>query len=143
MAQALRRADLSPDQIDYVNAHASSTRLNDSCETLAIREVMGARAYEIPVSGTKAYYAHPLGASGAIEAAICCLILTRGWIPPTLNLEESEQDCDLDYVPLEGRCGEPGAILSNSFGFGGINASLVFARADSANGNGSGLLPPV
>jgi len=101
---------------------------------------MGARAYEIPVSGTKPYYAHALGASGAIEAAICCLILTRGWIPPTLNLEEPEQDCDLDYVPLTGRCGEPGAILSNSFGFGGINASLVFARADLARGNGSGLL---
>lgn len=140
MAQALHRADLSPNQIDYINAHASSTKLNDASETLAIRNVMGARAYEIPVSGTKAYYAHALGASGAIEAAICCLILTRGWIPPTLNLEEPEQDCDLDYVPLTGRCGEPGAILSNSFGFGGINASLVFARADLARGNGSGLL---
>ena len=134
---------MSPDQIDYINAHASSTKLNDSSETLAIRDVMGERAYDIPVSGTKAYYGHALGASGAIEGAICCLILTRGWIPPTLNLEEPDQGCDLDHVPLTGRCAEPRAILSNSFGFGGINASLVFARADSGDGNGSGQPRPV
>ncbi len=137
MAQALRSANLSPDQVGYVNAHASSTPLNDSCETRAIREVLGEHAYAVPVSGTKAYYGHALGASGAIEAAICCLVLTRGWIPPTLNLEQPEDGCDLDYVPNTGRPGRPDAILSNSFGFGGINASLVFARIGASNGNGS------
>ncbi len=127
MREALRQADLAPDQIDYINAHGSSTSLNDASETLAIRKAFGARADGIPVSGTKAYHAHALGASGAIEAAICCLTLTRGWIPPTLNLETPGDACDLDYVPNRGRPERPSAVLSNSFGFGGINASLVFA----------------
>ena len=139
MAEALRRANVTPEQIGYVNAHASSTPLNDKCETLAIRAVLGDVADRIPVSGTKAYYAHALGASGAIEAAICCLVLTRGWIPPTLNLEEPEDACDLDYVRHTGRMGTPDAILSNSFGFGGINASLVFVRPGLERGNGRAL----
>ena len=128
MTQALNRAGLSPAQIDYVNAHASSTPLNDSSETVAIRTALGERAYEIPVSGTKPYHGHALGASGAIEAAICCLVMTRGWIPPTLNLDEPGDGCDLDYVANEGRPGKPKAVMSNSFGFGGINASLVLSR---------------
>lgn len=128
MTQALNRAGLSPAQIDYVNAHASSTALNDSSETVAIRTALGERAYEIPVSGTKPYHGHALGASGAIEAAICCLVMTRGWIPPTLNLDEPGDGCDLDYVANEGRPGKPKAVMSNSLGFGGINASLVLSR---------------
>ncbi len=128
MTQALSQAGLSPAQIDYVNAHASSTALNDSSETAAIRTALGDRAYEIPVSGTKPYHGHALGASGAIEAAICCLVMTRGWIPPTLNLDEPGDGCDLDYVAKEGRPGKPKAVMSNSLGFGGINASLVLSR---------------
>lgn len=128
MTIALRRGGMAPDAIDYINAHGSSTPLNDSSETLAIRKVFGEHAYRIPVSGTKAYHAHALGASGAIEAAICCLVLLRQWIPPTLNLEAPEDACDLDYVPRHGRPGCPQAILSNSFGFGGINASLVLGK---------------
>jgi 3-oxoacyl-[acyl-carrier-protein] synthase II len=125
MSVALRSAGMSPSEIDYVNAHGSSTPLNDSTETLAIRKVLGQRAHEIPVSGTKPYYGHALGASGAIEAAICALVLQRGWIPPTLNLDEPGDACNLDYVPNEGRSLATRAVMSNSFGFGGINASLV------------------
>ncbi len=134
MTQALNRAGLSPAQIDYVNAHASSTVLNDSSETVAIRTALGERAYEIPVSGTKPYHGHALGASGAIEAAICCLVMTRGWIPPTLNLDEPGDGCDLDYVVDEGRPGKPKAVMSNSLGFGGINASLVLSRLGFESG---------
>ena len=139
MTQALNRAGLSPAQIDYVNAHASSTALNDSSETVAIRTALGERAYEIPVSGTKPYHGHALGASGAIEAAICCLVMTRGWIPPTLNLDEPGEGCDLDYVANEGRPGKPKAVMSNSLGFGGINASLVLSRLGFESEEGLGV----
>jgi 3-oxoacyl-[acyl-carrier-protein] synthase II len=127
MRQAMEMAGVGAEAIDYVNAHASSTPLNDSTETLAIRTVLGERAYRIPVSGTKAYYGHALGASGAIEAAITALALHRGWIPPTLNLECAGSDCDLDYVPGTGRSAPLRTAISNSFGFGGINASLVLS----------------
>lgn len=139
MTQALNRAGLSPAQIDYVNAHASSTALNDSSETVAIRTALGERAYEIPVSGTKPYHGHALGASGAIEAAICCLVMTRGWIPPTLNLDEPGEGCDLDYVANEGRPGKPKVVMSNSLGFGGINASLVLSRLGFESEEGPGV----
>jgi len=129
MRGALAEAELAPDQIDYVNAHASSTPLNDSAETLAIKEVFGDRAPHIPVSGTKPMHGHALGATGAIEAAICMLTLRHGYIPPTLNLEDADPACDLDYVPGNGREASPRYVLSNSFGFGGINASLVFGRS--------------
>ena len=127
MRQALDGAQMGPADIDYVNAHASSTPLNDSTETLAIRAVLGERAYDIPVSGTKAYYGHALGASGAIEAAITALALHRGWVPPTLNLERAGDGCDLDYVLGEGRPQRLRSAITNSFGFGGINASLVLS----------------
>lgn len=125
---ALEEAKLCPDEIEYINAHGSSTPLNDRTETLAIKNVFGDYAYTLPVSGTKAYYAHPLGASGAIEAAICSLVFEKDYIPPTLNLHEPDPECDLDYVPLKGRPREVRTILSNSFGFGGINACLVIAK---------------
>ncbi|MBI4539785.1 MAG: beta-ketoacyl-ACP synthase II [Gemmatimonadetes bacterium] len=127
MAGALRSAGMAPGEIDYINAHGSSTPLNDSTESLAIRSVFGGRADHIPVSGTKPYYAHALGASGAIEAALCALAIERGWIPPTLNLENPGEGCDLDYVVGNGRDTRPRAALTNSFGFGGINASLVLS----------------
>src|SRR5262249_850903 len=118
-----------PEQVDYVNAHGSSTPLNDTTETLAIKQALGAEnARRIPISATKAMYAHALGASGAIEAALCCLAMQRGWIPPTINLFIPDPECDLDYVPNVGRAADLDVVLSNSFGFGGINAALVLRR---------------
>src|SRR4051794_13313196 len=123
--EALADAHLAPEQIDYINAHASSTQLNDTAETLAIKEVFGERADEIPISGTKAFTGHPLGATGAIEAALCALAMEHGWIPPTLNREHPDPACDLDVVPQLGRPAHLQYVLSNSFGFGGINACVV------------------
>jgi 3-oxoacyl-[acyl-carrier-protein] synthase II len=129
MRLALADGDVSAGEIEYVNAHGSSTPLNDSTETLAIKQVFGAHAYRLAVSGTKGYYGHALGASGAIETAICALSLARGWLPPTLNLSQPDPACDLDCLPRDGRPARPRAILTNSFGFGGINATLVLRRA--------------
>ncbi|HWY40299.1 MAG TPA: beta-ketoacyl-ACP synthase II [Chthoniobacterales bacterium] len=128
MRDALMDAEMRPEQIDYVNAHASSTQLNDSAETMSIKEVFGDRAYKIPVSGTKGYHAHPLGATGAIEAALCALALDRQWVPPTINYQNSDPACDLDVVPNHGRAAELNCVMSNSFGFGGINASIVLGK---------------
>src|SRR5256885_3051338 len=128
MRDALADARVTPEQIDYVNAHASSTQLNDSAETMSIKEVLGEHAKKIPVSGTKGYHAHPLGATGAIEAALCALALDRQWIPPTINYQNPDSACDLDVVPNHGRAAQLGYIMSNSFGFGGINACIVMGR---------------
>jgi 3-oxoacyl-[acyl-carrier-protein] synthase II len=125
MATALRTARVHPDTVDLVSPHGSSTPLNDAIETRALKLVLGERARAIPISASKPYHAHALGASGAIEAAICALAMTHAWVPPTLNLDRSDDDCDLDYVPNHGRYLRPATALSNSFGFGGINASLV------------------
>lgn len=130
MRNAMADAGVDAQQIDYVNAHGSSTPLNDSTESLAIRSVLGDHAYGIPVSGTKPYYGHALGASGAIETAVCCMTLDEGWVPPTLNFEEPGDGCDLDYVTDGGRSRRVDTLITNSFGFGGINASLVLARWD-------------
>jgi len=129
MRAALASAGVRPDAVDFISPHGSSTPLNDSTETLAIKQVFGEHAYRIPISGTKPYHAHALGASGAIEVAIGCLAMERGWIPPTLNLEQPDDDCDLDYVPEHGRAFRPRVVLSNSFGFGGINACVVLRSA--------------
>lgn len=128
MRVALQDAHVDAGEIGYVNAHGSSTPLNDPTETLAVKLVLGDHAYRVPVSGTKGYYGHALGASGAIEAAICALALHRRWLPPTVNLASPDPACDLDYVAGTGRAAEPETIISNSFGFGGINASLVMRR---------------
>jgi 3-oxoacyl-[acyl-carrier-protein] synthase II len=128
MQLALRDANLVPADIGYINAHGSSTPLNDPTETASIKQVFGDHAYRLALSGTKGYYGHALGASGAIEAAICALSLRNGWLPPTVNLETPDPACDLDYIRGEGREARPEFALSNSFGFGGINASLVFRR---------------
>ncbi|MDF2773562.1 MAG: 3-oxoacyl-[acyl-carrier-protein] synthase 2 [Geminicoccaceae bacterium] len=127
---ALRDGAVSAGEIGYVNAHGSSTPLNDPTETLAIKRVFGDHAYRIPVSSTKGYYGHALGASGAIEAAICALALRNRWVPPTVNLRTPDDACDLDHVPATGREAQFEYVLSNSFGFGGINAALVM-RSDN------------
>jgi 3-oxoacyl-[acyl-carrier-protein] synthase II len=125
---ALADAGLPPSDIEYINAHGSSTPLNDKTETLAIKQVFGASAHRLPISSTKGLYGHPLGASGAIEAAISALSLTHDYLPPTLNYDTPDPECDLDYVPNTGRQAHVEYILSNSFGFGGINACLVLGR---------------
>ena len=130
MRNALTDAGIAPTEIGYVNAHGSSTPLNDPTETRAIRTVFGDHAPKLQVSSTKGYYGHALGASGAMEAAICALSLDAGWLPPTLNLEDPDEGCDLDYIPGTGRNASVDYVLSNSFGFGGINAALVMKRAD-------------
>ena len=129
MRLALHDAALQPTEIGYINAHGSSTPLNDTSETLAIKQVFAEHAHRIPVSGTKGYYGHALGASGAFEAAICAMALAEEWIPPTVNLDDADPACDLDYVAGSGRAERVEHLLSNSFGFGGINAALVMRRA--------------
>ncbi len=130
MRRALDDGHVAPTEIAYVNAHGSSTPLNDPTETLALKNVFGDHAPRLQVSSTKGYYGHALGASGAFEAAICALALERRWLPPTVNLESPDESCDLDYIPNDGRSVDVEYALSNSFGFGGINAALVFRRAD-------------
>jgi 3-oxoacyl-[acyl-carrier-protein] synthase II len=127
---ALADAHVSPAEVDYVNAHGSSTPLNDLTETRALREAFGEHAARLCVSGTKGYYGHPLGASGAIEAAVTALALARGWLPPTLNLSSRDPACDLDYLAGDGATREAEVAVSNSFGFGGINAAVVLRRVD-------------
>ena len=130
MRFALDEAKLRPDQIDYINAHASSTPMNDGTEAKAVTKFFGKKTPAI--SGTKAYYGHPLGASGAIEAAICCLAMENSHIPPTLNCHEPCEEITpgFDLVRLKGRSQPLKYVLSNSFGFGGINASLVFGKVE-------------
>ena len=128
MRDALADANLLREQIDYVNAHASSTQLNDTAETGALKQVFGEHASKLMVSGTKAYTGHPLGATGAVETAICALAMDNGWVPPTLNRTSPDPACDLDVVPNHGRSAELNYVMSNSFGFGGINACVVLGR---------------
>ena len=131
MSLAIARAGLTPADIGYVNAHGSSTPLNDSTETLALKQVFGDTAYRLPISATKGFHGHALGATGAWEAAVSLLALHDNWLPPTLNLTSPDPACDLNYLPgTEGRTESVGYVLSNSFGFGGINACLVFGRAE-------------
>ncbi len=125
MEKALADAKVTPEQIDYINAHASSTRVNDSSEARCVKAVFGDHARTVPVSGTKPYTAHPLGATGALEAVICCLALEHGWVPPTLHYETPDPECDLNIVANHGRELDLQHVMSNSFGFGGINSSLI------------------
>jgi 3-oxoacyl-[acyl-carrier-protein] synthase II len=130
MRNALAEAGVGPQEVGYINAHGSSTPLNDPTETSSIKQVFGEHAHRPAFSGTKGYYGHALGASGAIEAAICALASRRRWVPPTVNLASPDPACDLSHVPMEGLELEPDYLLSNSFGFGGINAALLFRRAE-------------
>ncbi|MCH8948747.1 MAG: beta-ketoacyl-ACP synthase II [Chloroflexi bacterium] len=128
MQWALEDAGLAPEQIDYVNAHGTSTQLNDASETKALKTVLGEHAYQVPISSTKSMIGHALGASGALESVACVKTLQTGVIHPTINYEYPDPECDLDYVPNESRRQEVTTILKNSFGFGGQNACLVFRR---------------
>lgn len=129
MTRAIKDAGIAPEQIGYVNAHGTST-VADAIETAALRSVFGDHAYKgLAVSSTKSMHGHLLGAAGGLEAAITVLALSRGMLPPTINLDEPDPECDLDYVPHTARPAQVEYALSNSFGFGGTNASLVFKRA--------------
>ena len=130
MRLAMRDANVVPHEVQYVNAHGSSTPLNDPTETRAIKDVFGDDAYSIRVSGTKGYYGHSLGASGAIETAISALAIEREWLPPTINLSVADEACDLNFLPGTGENRRVEHILTNSFGFGGINAALVLRRVN-------------
>jgi 3-oxoacyl-[acyl-carrier-protein] synthase II len=128
MRSALIDAEIGPEAIDYINAHGTSTGPNDRNETAAVKTVCGERAYQIPMSSTKSMTGHLLGAAGAVEAMFCVQAIRDGVLPPTINYENPDPDCDLDYVPNEKRAHTVNVALSNSFGFGGHNATLVIKR---------------
>ena len=128
MALALREADLQAGDIDYINAHGTGTLANDIAETKAIKRVFGDHAYKIPVSSTKSMIGHGIGAAGAIEAVASCLAIEHQTIPPTINLNHPDPQCDLDYVPKRARKSKIDAVLSNSFGFGSVNACILFGK---------------
>src|SRR5256712_1673158 len=128
MQWALEDAGVEPAEVDYINAHGTSTKLNDASETLAIKRVFGEDAYRVPISATKSMIGHSFGAAGAIESIAAVQSIQTGVIHPTINYENPDPDCDLDYVPNEARRAEIGIVLKNSFGFGGQNACLVFKR---------------
>ncbi|PZR60250.1 MAG: beta-ketoacyl-[acyl-carrier-protein] synthase II [Chloroflexi bacterium] len=128
MRGALADAGLRLEEIDYINAHGTSTGPNDRSETAAIKSVFGERAYAVPVSSTKSMTGHMLGAGGGVEAIASILAIEHGCLPPTINYENPDPDCDLDYVPNSSRTAEVGTAMSNSFGFGGHNATLIFRR---------------
>jgi len=127
MADALKDANIDRSKVDYINAHATSTVQNDRAETKAIKSVFGEQAYKIPISSTKSMIGHSLGAAGGIEAVVCALAIKNKFIPPTINLNDRDPECDLDYVPLEGRRASLKTVVSNSFGFGNCNACVVFS----------------
>ncbi len=128
MKMALNNAGVSTEQVDYINAHGTSTPFNDLYETMAIKSVFGDHARKLMVSSTKSMTGHTLGAAGGLEAAYCLLAMEKGLVPPTINSQEPDPECDLDYVPNEARQAKVDFALSNSFGFGGTNASLLFRK---------------
>jgi 3-oxoacyl-[acyl-carrier-protein] synthase II len=132
MRAALHHAGLSPDDIDYINAHGTSTPAGDIAETEAIKRLLGERAYRVPVSSSKSQFGHLLGAAGAIEAIVSILAIQEGLLPPTINYTTPDPQCDLDYVPNTPRTARVDVVLSNSFGFGGHNVSLIFRRYEEA-----------
>lgn len=128
MGYALKDAGISPDDVDYINAHGTSTKYGDELETSAIKKVFGSHAYKLCLSSTKSMIGHLLGASGGVEAAICALSIQRGIVPPTINLDNPDTGCDLDYVPHKARALDVNIAMSNSFGFGGTNACIILKR---------------
>ena len=129
MRLSLKAANLVPQDINYINAHGTSTPMNDKFETMALKAVFGEHAYRIPISSTKSMHGHLLGAGAALEASISVVALQKGLIPPTVNLEHPDPECDLDYTPNVARQLQIQAVMSNSFGFGGHNSSLIFRSA--------------
>jgi 3-oxoacyl-[acyl-carrier-protein] synthase II len=125
---ALADSGLAPEQIDYINAHGTSTKVNDFTETIAAKKVFGARAYQVPMSSSKSMLGHLIAAAGAVELITCVETLHRGWVPPTINYETPDPECDLDYVPNTARAHRVRHALSNSFGFGGQNISLIVSK---------------
>ncbi len=130
MKSAIKNAGINPEEIDYINAHGTSTELNDANETKAIKEIIGEKAYQTPVSSTKSMTGHLLGAAGGIEASFSVLAIDQGILPPTINYTTPDPECDLDYVPNEARDAKITTVLSNSFGFGGTNGTLIFRKLD-------------
>ncbi len=129
MERALRDAGVAPDEVGYINAHGTSTQLNDKAETAAIKKAFGAHAYKVPISSTKSMIGHVLGGAGGVEAVGTVLQLTRGTLHPTINYQTPDPDCDLDYIPNTARqVSSLDAVMSNSLGFGGHNASVIFTR---------------
>jgi len=128
MQLTLGNADVHPSEIDYINAHGSSTLLNDKIETKVIKEVFGERAYQLPISSNKSMIGHSLGAAGAIEVTASILAITHQFIPPTINYEFRDPECDLDYVPNKGRAAIVNTVLSNSYGFGGKNSNIILKK---------------
>ena len=128
MKMAMMRAGIQPSDLGYINAHGTSTQLNDKTETVAIKKALGDRAYDVPVSSTKSMIGHTLGAAGAIEALICMLAIRDGVLPPTINLTNPDPECDLDYVPNTARPANLDYAMSNSFGFGGHNVTLIVKK---------------
>jgi 3-oxoacyl-[acyl-carrier-protein] synthase II len=132
MRLAMRRADLKPEEIDYINAHGTSTPLNDRVETRAIRDVFGEAADRLMVSSTKSMHAHMMGAAGAVEAAIAVLTCHHGIVPPTINYEHPDPACDLDIVPNEARQADVRVAMSTSVGLGGHNSAIIFSKWEDA-----------
>jgi 3-oxoacyl-[acyl-carrier-protein] synthase II len=130
MSAALERAGVEPERVGYINAHGTSTPLGDAAETKAIKDVFGDHAYRLAVSSTKSVMGHCFGAAGAIEAMMCVLAISEGILPPTINYEHPDPDCDLDYVPNEAREARVDVALSNAMGLGGHNACVLVGRVD-------------
>jgi len=128
MAMALRDAGMRPEEVDYINAHGTSTDYNDLYETIAIKTVFKEHARKVPISSTKSMTGHLLGGAGGVESIIAILTIARGVIPPTINYDTPDPNCDLDYVPNAARKAEVRVAMSNSFGFGGTNAVLIFKK---------------
>src|SRR3970282_747874 len=128
MARALKESGIRIEEVDYISAHGTGTPTNDRAESIAVRSLFGARAGQVPISSIKSMVGHTMGAASAIEAAACALALDTAWIPPTINYEEPDPECDLDYVPNQARRTNPRVALNNAYAFGGNNASLCLAR---------------
>lgn len=131
MKMAIRDAGIAPEEVDYINAHGTSTPVGDRSETIAIKRAFGDHAYKLAVSSTKSMTGHLLGAAGGVEGVICGLTLQHGVIPPTINLEHPDPECDLDYVPNEARRADVRVTMSNSFGFGGHNATIIMKKYEA------------
>jgi 3-oxoacyl-[acyl-carrier-protein] synthase II len=128
MTMALRHAKLNPEQVDYVNAHGTSTPVGDKCETAALKTVFGDHARKLAISSTKSMTGHLLGAAGSVETAVCAMVINHGIVPPTINYENPDPECDLDYVPNKAREMKVNVCINNSLGFGGHNASLIIKK---------------